>query len=72
MKLIKLLIYIQAVFYCLKGKDTEIHFMDCKSNEITEEYIYTNIYKIFLAYYSTIIKEILYELDTKLYDIRNK
>lgn len=72
MKLIQLFIYIKALIYCLKGKNTEIHFLDCKSTEITNEYIYTNIYKIFFAYYSTIIREVLYELDEKLYDIRNK
>lgn len=51
-------IKVLAFFNCIKGKNTEIHFRDCKSNEITNKYIYTNIYKVFFSYYSTMLCEI--------------
>lgn len=60
---LKIFIKILAFIYCIKGVNTEIHFADCKSNEITNEYIYTNIYKIFLAYYSTMISQIYCQIE---------
>lgn len=60
--ILKVYIKVLSFIYLLKGRCTEIHFKDLKSNEYTEEYLYDNIQSVIKAYLSTIKDEIILKM----------